>query len=126
TASSARKLGMGTDVALASAWPFGGPNVTPAMAARKLAGGKLLSATGGEAVDLSVFKKGSGTLLALVAYTDSGRSIDLTKYVDSNGILHFTFPSGLWDVYSLLSEPTGQMVKRSGVGGEGLVLDHFN
>src|SRR6185312_10479944 len=66
TASSARKLGMGTDVALASAWPFGGPNVTPAMAARKLAGGKLLSATGGEAVDLSVFKKGSGTLLALV------------------------------------------------------------
>lgn len=125
-ASAGRRLGMGTDVALASAWPFGGPNVTPAMAAQKMSGGKLLTATGGEVVDLPVYQKGSKTLLALEAFADSGRTLDLTKYVDANGVLHFTFPSGLWEVYSLFSEPTGQLVKRSGVGGEGLVLDHFN
>ena len=153
TASTGRKLGMGTDVALASAWPFGGPNVTPAMAAQKLSGGKLLSATGGEVVNLPVYKIGSKTLLALMAFSDpvsgdragsresggggagddagemsrrKSRSLDLTNDVDGNGVLHFTFPSGLWEVYSLFSEPTGQRVKRSGVGGEGLVLDHFN
>ncbi|HVS97597.1 MAG TPA: glycosyl hydrolase, partial [Puia sp.] len=139
TASAGRRLGMGTDVALASAWPFGGPNVTPEMAAQKTEGGKVLSSAGGEVVDLPIYKKGSKTLLALMAFEGSGggdgevgksngerRILDLTKYVDEDGVLHFTFPSGHWDVYSLFCEPTGQLVKRSGVGGEGLVLDHFN
>src|SRR6185437_9065943 len=126
TASTGRKLGMGTDVALASAWPFGGPNVTPAMAAQRMAGGKLLNAAGGDVIDLPVYKVGSKTLLALVAFADSGRHLDLTKDVDADGVLHFTFPAGQWEVYSLFSEPTGQMVKRSGVGGAGLVMDHFD
>lgn len=126
TSTISRKKNMNVDVSLASAWPFGGPNVTPAMAAQHLEGGKLFETVGGEQIAKQILDTGKMKLAALVAYSDVGAYLDLISNVSKEGYLKFTFPKGKWDVYALFSVPTGQMVKRSGLGGEGLVLDHFS
>jgi len=126
TANISGKRKMAVDVSLASAWPFGGPNVTPAMAAQHIEGGKLLEATGGEHISTKLTGTALMKLVAVEAYSDKGKYLDITSRVSQNGYLQFIFPKGKWDVYTLFSVPTGQMVKRSGPGGQGLVLDHFN
>lgn len=126
TTLEAKKRAMGIDMSLTSAWPFGGPNVTKDMAARYVNGGRLFGASANEVVSKKIYEPDKEMLGALSAYSTDGVYLDLTQYVDKNGILHYTFPNGKWDVYSISSRPTGQTTKRSGMGGEGLVLDHFD
>jgi hypothetical protein len=84
-ARRAAELGMTVDVTLGTGWPYGGPWITPDLAARRLQlrkagaplapGDKVLATAGG-------------------------------------------------DVF--VSAPTRMQVKRAALGGEGLVLDHYN
>ena len=126
TATESKKLGMGIDVSLASAWPLGGPNVTNEMAAQRLEGGFLFFTDGGTAVEMPVPIPRDGVLVALSAYSNEIEYIDLTAYLGKDGILRYRFPKGKWEVFGAFSVPTGQMTKRSGPGGEGPVLDHFS
>lgn len=126
TAEISATRGMAVDISLGSAWPFGGSNVSADMAAQHVSGGKLFHLHGGEAVHKKVREKGARRLEALVACSEEGGTKDLFSFVNSDGYLLYTCPSGEWDVYALYSEPTGQQVKRAAPGGEGLVLDHFN
>lgn len=125
TAKKANEEGLKIDVSLSSAWPFGGPDVTSEMAAKYSNGGRLFAASKGRTIKkISCF--GTGSIEALSAYSEKGDYINLMKYVGSDGILDYAFPEGIWDVYGLYSAGTMQNTKRSGPGGEGLVLDHFN
>ena len=126
TATEAKNLGLSIDVSLTSAWPFGGPNVTKEMAAQRLEGGFLFFTDGGTAVEMPVPIPRDGVLVALSAYSNEIEYIDLTAYLGKDGILRYRFPKGKWEVFGAFSVPTGQMTKRSGPGGEGPVLDHFN
>lgn len=117
---------MGIDVSLSSAWPFGGPNVTDKMAARYSSGGKLFKTEGSEKITKEIYNPEKQNLEAIGAFSDKGGYLDLNKYVSPKGLLEYTFPIGNWDIYALFSAPTGQLTKRSGKGGEGLVLDHFD
>ncbi len=63
----------------------------------------------------------------LMAY-NSTTSLDLTKYVDKNGILNWSAPptGGKWTLYGVFSGLHGKMVERAAPGGEGYAIDHFS
>ena len=126
TAEKFKEAGMRIDASLTSAWPFGGPNVTSDMAAQYSVVKRLFTAMPGEEVSLALSTLQKGELSVLSAYSTDGDYLDLTEKVSTDGIFSFKFPAKKWEVYGLFSLPTGQMTKRSGIGGEGLVIDHFN
>jgi hypothetical protein len=64
-------------------------------------------------------------LQLLMAYSDNGQSLDLTKKV-INGKLDWITPSGNWTLYALFEGWHGKQVERAGPGGEGDVIDHFS
>lgn len=65
-------------------------------------------------------------LQVLMAYSDEGKSINLTSQVDVNGKLNWTAPVGNWKLYAVFAGWHGKMVERAGPGGEGNVIDHFS
>jgi hypothetical protein len=65
-------------------------------------------------------------LQALMAYSDKGAVLDLTKNVNSSGMLNWTAPPGKWDLYAVFSGLHGKMVERAAPGGEGYAIDHFS
>ncbi|KAA9345421.1 glycosyl hydrolase [Larkinella humicola] len=65
-------------------------------------------------------------LVAMMAYSDNGRVINLTTSVDSTGKLNWTAPEGTWILYAVFQGWHGKMVERAGPGGEGDVIDHFS
>jgi len=65
-------------------------------------------------------------LLVLMAYSNEGYKLDLTKRVGVNGKLNWTAPAGTWTLYALFQGWHGKMVERAAPGGEGDVIDHFS
>ncbi len=65
-------------------------------------------------------------LQVLIAYSDHGKSIDLTDKVDADGRLDWIAPEGTWTLYALFQGWHGKMTERAGPGGEGDVIDHFS
>lgn len=65
-------------------------------------------------------------LQTLMAYSDSGQSIDLTNKVDATGKLNWVATSGNWTLYAVFMGLHGKMVERAGPGAEGYVIDHFS
>lgn len=66
-------------------------------------------------------------LQALVAHSDRGETIDLTRRVDAlDGILDWTAPAGRWTLHAVFQGWHGKLVERAGPGGEGNVIDHFS
>jgi len=118
----ARRLGMDVDMATGTGWPFGGPQVTPEYAAKKI-DIRVTDVSPGD-----VFKKKftSGFPAAVMAFSDSGRAVDLSAGIDREGNLAWNVPGGEWKIYAAFVTGTGQKVKRAAPGGEGLVLDHYS
>lgn len=77
------------------------------------------------ALDQIRFEK-SLPLYTLMAYSDSGQVIDLTKRVNTGRNLEWTAPPGNWTLYALFQGWHGKQVERAGPGGEGDVIDHFS
>ena len=65
-------------------------------------------------------------LQVLMAYSDEGYILDLTKRVGDDGNLNWTAPAGKWTLYALFQGWHGKMVERAAPGGEGDVIDHFS
>lgn len=126
TIKEAAALHLSVDMGLSSAWPFGGPSVTRARAAKMLKSCTSFRCAGG-ALSRHLLPEGSNDfVLAVLARGAGGQSIDLTPRVSSGGRLECELPAGDWTVYVLTGANTDQLVKRSGPGGEGLVLDQFS
>ncbi len=64
--------------------------------------------------------------ITVMAFSENGAILDLTKKVDTNGKLNWTAPLGNWKLYALFIGFHGKMVERAASGGEGDVIDHFN
>ena len=62
----------------------------------------------------------------LIAYSDKGGVVDLTRNVDSAGNLSWIAPEGNWNLYGLFQGWHGKLVERAAPGGEGDVIDHFS
>jgi hypothetical protein len=69
---------------------------------------------------------GKLNLQSLMAYSDKGQVVDLTKNVDAAGTLAWTAPEGNWNLYALFQGLHGKMVERAAPGGEGYAIDHFS
>lgn len=69
---------------------------------------------------------GNLPLQMLMAYSDDGAMLDLTKNVDGAGKLNWTAPKGKWTLYALFTGLHGKMVERAAPGGEGYAIDHFS
>ncbi len=65
-------------------------------------------------------------LVALMAYSDRGETLDLTVKVGQEGRLDWVAPAGDWTLYAIFQGWHGKMVERAGPGGEGNVIDHFS
>ena len=121
TVESGRGLGIGVDMATGTGWPFGGPNVTPEIASKKISQKKFeLKAGESLSEDFS-----PGVPVAAVAVSQTGKRVAV-EIAKGNNSLRWTAPEGDWAVYALVQWNTMQKVKRAAPGGEGLVLDHFS
>lgn len=65
-------------------------------------------------------------LQVVMAYSDQGATLDLTRNVGTDGKLDWTAPPGNWTLYAVFQGWHGKMVERAGPGGEGDVIDHFS
>jgi len=63
---------------------------------------------------------------AVVAYSDSGKAVNLSGLVTPERDLDWTAPTGRWTIYALFQGWHGKQVERAGPGGEGDVIDHFS
>ncbi|MDR1417267.1 MAG: hypothetical protein LBJ57_07625, partial [Prevotellaceae bacterium] len=127
----ARRLNMEVDMNTGTGWPFGGPQVGIADAAGKvifrryaLSSGEKLSEK--VAVD-DPKQKEVASLLRLMAFEKStGKKLDLTAKVSTDGALLWVAPKGRWELVAVFSGKTLQQVKRAAPGGEGYVMDHLS
>ena len=130
TIQKADELGMGVDMNLGTGWPFGGPQITPEMAASKLILQKYDLKAGERLVDPITIEdkkqnKDDVVLLEIMAYGKDGNTTDLKTYVDQDGILDWT-PKSDGAVIAAFNAKTRQMVKRAAPGGKGWTMDHFS
>lgn len=64
--------------------------------------------------------------ICLMAYSDSGETVDLTRRINGSNTLDWTAPAGDWTLYALFEGWHGKLAERAGPGGEGDVIDHFS
>ncbi len=128
TTREAARLGLGVDMSLGTGWPYGGPAVDRAAAAKKFVlkewevpAGKPFR----QPVGVDTTAKGA-VLQAVSGYTAGNAYRDLTHQVDRQGWLELPAGGPVRRVAALFSAPTGQRVKRAAPGGEGLVMDYFD
>ena len=144
--SEAQRLGMRLDIATVAGWPFGGPNVSAAMASSRvkltsypLVSGERLATrlpARKSADDLPVKANADGLILlpkeylgelqAAVAMSESGEQIDVTERVRDDAQLDWMAPAGRWQLWVVSRIAPIQTVKRPAPGNAGYVLDPFS
>lgn len=104
---------MAIDASLTSAWPFGGPNVTPEMGAKYSVVTRVFTAMPKEKVNIQVDTLGKGEIQVLSAYSADGEYIELTQHINKNGILTYTFPAKnmMYMLYFLVLPDNGRNVQ---------------
>lgn len=130
TETEARNSGMKVDMNTGTGWPFGGPEVTIEDAATK-AIFQEYTAKGGENVSVKITvndpkQKKVAYLTRLMAYSDKGKKLDVTRLVSKEGDFNWKAPKGEWTLIALFVGKTLQEVKRAAPGGQGYVMDHFS
>jgi hypothetical protein len=108
-----RAAGLRVDITLGSGWPYGGPHIRPDQASAHIR--KLTQAA---SLPLPVLQPGDRLIAAF-----AGPDPEHAQSVDPGQPLK----AGPDDkLYLFIQSPTGQQVKRAGVGAEGPVLDHMD
>jgi len=134
TIQTGLRMGFLPDALLGDGWPFGGPFVPPELGAGEL---KFYSEEVRGPSSFTGPIPGMATppekLLAVEAAQISAEGgvdlttlIDLTPHVAKGIVRDWNIPPGSWMLMTFVSGYTGMKVKRASLGGEGLVLDHFN
>ena len=144
--SEATRLGMRLDMATVAGWPFGGPNVSAAMASSRLnvtsyplvSGERFttrlpsrrpagdLQVTANADGQIALPKESLGELQAAVAVSESGEQQDVTDRVREDGQLDWTTPAGRWQLWVVSRIAPIQTVKRPTPGNAGYALDPFS
>ncbi len=117
--AEAERLGMGVDMTTGTGWCFGGPNVSVRDANVK-ATVKKFEVKEGQALSEKV---DPAATQALVAFSNDGKTIDLTKQIAADGTVDWKAAKGAWTVYAVSQTPTRRMVKRAAPGGAGYMVN---
>ena len=132
-AEQARAQNLRVDLTLGSGWPFGGPHVRADTASAMVRMIEMPVTAGDLTVPVPRVGAGERLLCAFVV-AGSGSSIDVARPIALTlpTTARITVPAaavgskGDRTVLFFLQSRTGQQVKRAGIGGEGLVIDHLN
>jgi len=129
-ATTARRLGLRVDITLGSGWPFGGPHIPVTRAAGQLRVEVVPLPQGAESTAGPYIDTGEQLISAFLTPVKDGQVLLRdAKQVSTivNGRLQIPAPlEGVNDVIFFISSRTGMTVKRSAVGAEGFVLDHYD
>jgi hypothetical protein len=129
TARKARELGMRMDVTLGSGWSFGGPHITPSLAAARLRLDRREIAPDVARLTRPAPYENEQLIAAFVG-RGSVREVDASTFqpLDISGTGPIPIPAGPGPRTILLyfAGRTGQVVKRPALGAEGYVLDHYS
>jgi len=128
TSRKARELGLRMDVTIGSGWSYGGPYITPDLAATRLRSDRREITPDRTSLARPVPYEGDRLIAAFVG-RGSLAEVDPTTFreLDVSGAGTIPLPPGQGPRLVLLyfSGQTGQLVKRAAVGAEGYVLDHY-
>jgi len=130
TVDEARRQHMGVDMTLGAGWCFGGPTVSDKDANANVVVRTFHLGVGDKLTE----KFDPKNIQALVAFSPNGKSIDLTRSIETKGEVNFSPPENststanstapkTWTVYAISQKVSGQKVKRPGPGGEGWMLN---
>ena len=130
TARRAHELGLRMDITIGSGWPYGGPHITPELAAEGLRCIRIPIKEGERAIPGPQLREGQRFLGTYVVMGD-GKHIDATLIhqiapQDDGSFQLPTLPTPAHELLLFMAELTGQQVKRAAVGAEGNVLDHYS
>ncbi|WP_344017365.1 glycosyl hydrolase [Microlunatus capsulatus] len=126
-ADRAAALGLRFDLTLGSGWSFGGPHVTPALAARRLRWDRREIGPGPLAVPVVAAWPGDELVAAYLGAGSLQEEPDTwTPLSVVDGVLRVPDGTGTRVVLLATTQHTGQNVKRAAVGAEGPVLDHYS
>ena len=129
TIGVADSLGMGIDLTQGTGWPFGGPMVTPEMAATRMMVQQHFWRDGelDQPIQLQDerAKRFAYKLESLMAFSEHGEALEITDKVTHGGGLNWE-QTGNWNLWAIFRAQTGQLVKRAAPGGQGFTLDHYS
>ncbi|GAA4784512.1 glycosyl hydrolase [Microbacterium gilvum] len=126
-ADEAHRLGLRFDLTLGSGWSYGGAHIPSALAAKRVRFAQR--ATGPHGGDLPVHGDWPEDRV-VAAYVGEGQPGDRRggwsplEIVDDT--VHVPAGRGPRTLLLAIAGPTGQQVKRAGLGAEGPVLDHYS
>ncbi|HEV8254119.1 MAG TPA: glycosyl hydrolase [Vicinamibacteria bacterium] len=125
----ARELGLRMDITIGSGWSYGGPYITPDLAATRLRSDRREITPSVSSVARPAPFEGDRLIAAFVG-TGSRQEVDPASFraLDISGGGRIAVPKGEGPRVILFyySSHTGQVVKRAAVGAEGYVLDHYS
>jgi hypothetical protein len=130
TTEKAKELGIVVDVLMGTGWPYGGPSITPELAAQRLRMEIVPVDPRGLArvPELKPHEKLEAAWLVTSdgKHTDLAHARDVTESLKGSGEVDLQPLSGLNTLMAFIQSPTGMQVKRPALGAEGLVLDHLS
>jgi hypothetical protein len=125
----ARELGLRMDVTIGSGWSYGGPYVTPDLAAARLRSDRREIAPSVTVVARPAPFEGDRLIAAFVGI-GSRQEVDPATFraLDVSGDGPIAVPKGEGPrvIVFYFASRTGQVVKRAAIGAEGYVLDHYS
>ena len=129
TSRRARELGLRMDLTIGSGWPYGGPYITPALAASRLRSDRRDIAPGVTSVARpDPFEH--DRLVAAFVGLGSVQEADPASYrpldIPARGPIPLPPGVGPRAILFYFAGQTGQTIKRAASGAEGYVLDHYN
>jgi hypothetical protein len=129
TSRRARELGLRMDLTIGSGWSYGGPYITPALAASRLRSERREIAPGVTSIARpDPFEH--DRLVAAFVGLGSAQEADPASYraldIPERGPIPLPPGQGPRAVLLYFAGQTGQTVKRAASGAEGYVLDHYN
>jgi hypothetical protein len=129
TSRRARELGLRMDVTIGSGWSYGGPYITPALAATRLRSERREIAP-----DVTSLARPEpfehDRLIAAFVGRGSVQEADPSSFqeltIPERGSIALPPAAGPRVVLFYFAGQTGQVVKRAAAGAEGYVLDHYS
>ena len=128
-ARTARELGLRMDVTIGSGWSYGGPYITPELAAARLRSERREITPDRMQVPRPVPYDGDRLVAAFIGRGSMQESDPRTfRELDLSGDGPIALPAGNGPrvVLFYFASHSGQIVKRAALGAEGYVLDHFS
>lgn len=118
----AKKLDLGVDMTTGTGWCFGGPNISKELGGWKMQTKTIPLAAGAALSD----RFDPNAVVALVAVSEDGKSIDLKSNLDTKGRVSWIAEGKPAKVFCITAAPGGNRVKRASPGGEGLMINPFS